>query len=273
MTESLHTPAEKPKVTAADIAGGLERLGIRPGDGLFAHSSLSSFGYVCGGAEAVVDGMLQAVGAKGTVAVPTFTWDAFHDRVVVTFDVRHTPTELGRVPEALRRRSGALRSEHVCHSIAALGPLASRVMGEGVRPFAQGSSMYTLYELDFRYVFLGCGFESCTALHMAEELEQVPYRYYRHFQGSTVIRMDGSCVAARSIEFLRRTPYRNDLGQMEGILASRGLLREARVGQARLLCAKTRAIVDTAIEGLRGDIGYLLDAESRRYLEHDLIRR
>ena len=54
---------------------GLYALGIAPGSKLLVHSSLSSFGYVEGGANAVIDAFLDMVGVQGTLLVPTLTGD------------------------------------------------------------------------------------------------------------------------------------------------------------------------------------------------------
>jgi len=269
MRKTKDTPSrskDKPVVTKHDIAAGLSTLGIRRGDRLFAHSSLSAFGHVDGGAQAVCDALLDAVGPQGTAAVPTFTWGTNHDKEVVVFDVRHDVSEVGQIPETFRQRPDAIRSEHVCHSIAVIGPDAPEVIGDGVRPFAWGSGMYRLYELDFWYVFLGCGFGSCTALHTVEELMQVPYRHYRDFNGSTVIRADGSVVPAKSLEFLRHGPYDNDFPKMQAIFENQGILRTTTVGNARIVCAKTRDIVDAGVRLLEQDIGYLLSEQARRHL-------
>ncbi|MBN2308297.1 MAG: AAC(3) family N-acetyltransferase [Candidatus Hydrogenedentes bacterium] len=261
--------AAGPRVRKQDLIAGLRRLGVAPGSKVFAHTSLSAFGWVDGGADAVCDALIEAVSPDGTVAMPTFTWDANHAREVVVFDVRNAPCNVGAIPEAFRQRPGTIRSDHVCHSVAALGPLAAEVMGDGVRPFAEGSSMYRLYEFDFEYLFLGCGFDSCTALHTAEELMAVPYRYYRHFKGSTVIRADGSTAPSRAVEFLRKLPYTNDFGKMHAVYDERGLLRTATVGRARLIGARTRELVDAAVALLKHDIGYLLTEPSRRCLVED----
>ena len=51
---------------------GLRALGVGAGDLIQVHSSLSSLGYVEGGAAAVGDALLEAVAPGGTVMVPTF---------------------------------------------------------------------------------------------------------------------------------------------------------------------------------------------------------
>ena len=47
------------------IAEDLSSLGVKPGDVLFTHSSLSSMGKVEGGCETVIRGMEEAVGGEG----------------------------------------------------------------------------------------------------------------------------------------------------------------------------------------------------------------
>jgi hypothetical protein len=75
------------RVTQDRVLRGLEELGIRPGEMVYVHSSLSAFGHVDGGADAVIDALLESFGPGGTVAVPTFTWERNHAKPVVEFDV------------------------------------------------------------------------------------------------------------------------------------------------------------------------------------------
>jgi len=255
-----------PVVSKEGIQQGLEDVGLAKGDVVFVHSSLSSFGRVEGGADAVVDALLETVGAEGTVVMPTFTWDAFHDKERVVFDVAKTPCETGAIPEALRKRPAVMRSPHICHSVAALGLHAKDVMGDGRSPFGQGSTFARLYDLDCQYLFLGVGFSACTALHMVEEFMQVPYRYYRDFAGSTVRLPDGTEMPSRSVEFLKKPGYRNDLAKTEPIFSAAGILRVGQVGKARIIATTIRQIFDLTLEYLKQDIGFLLTKESRQLL-------
>ena len=60
-------------VTRAQLADDLGRLGVRPGSALLVHTSLSALGWVCGGAQTVVEALLDALGPDGTLVVPTHT--------------------------------------------------------------------------------------------------------------------------------------------------------------------------------------------------------
>jgi aminoglycoside 3-N-acetyltransferase len=46
-------------VTKEDIKKGLIKLGLKKGDIIGVHSSLSRFGYVIGGADTVIDALLE----------------------------------------------------------------------------------------------------------------------------------------------------------------------------------------------------------------------
>lgn len=72
----MPTPVPQgPLVTRSTLAEQLGHLGVTPGETLLVHSSLSSLGWVNGGAVAVVQGLLDALGPDGTLVVPTQSAD------------------------------------------------------------------------------------------------------------------------------------------------------------------------------------------------------
>jgi len=249
-------------VSREDIREGVCALGASRGDVAMVHSSLSAFGHVDGGADAVIDGLLDALGPEGTLVMPTFTWGQFHAEERVVFDVSRTPCETGRIPETFRTRSGVVRSVHVCHSVAAVGPRAGEVMGEGVSSFGPGSTFDALQRLDAWIVMLGVSFQSCTALHAVEEAVQVPYRAHRDFRGSVVILPNGTQIASASIEYLRRHGGQNDFAKMAAVLAGKGVLRVGRIGEARCMATRMRDLFRIARPMLEKDPGFLTRTRS-----------
>lgn len=57
-------------ITKQDIISGLLNLGLKSGDEIEVHSSLSSFGYVNGGAEIVISALKEVVGENGSIFMP-----------------------------------------------------------------------------------------------------------------------------------------------------------------------------------------------------------
>ena len=57
-------------VDRATILSGIRDVGVTSGDVLLVHSSLRSFGYVTGGAETVIDALLESVGDGGHSTCP-----------------------------------------------------------------------------------------------------------------------------------------------------------------------------------------------------------
>ncbi|MBT4499416.1 MAG: AAC(3) family N-acetyltransferase [Gemmatimonadetes bacterium] len=256
----MNEPAEV--VSQTDIRKGVLALDIAPGEVVMVHSSLSAFGYVEGGADAVIDGFRNALGPAGTLVMPTFTWNAFHARERVEFDVCRTPCETGCIPETFRNRPGVSRSLHVCHSVAAVGPDAAEVMGEGVSSFGPGSSFDALLRLDAWIAFLGVSCQCCTALHAVEEFVGVPYRAHRDFQGSVVTLPDGTRMASRSIEYLRQEVGSNDFAKLEAILEEAGVLNRVRIGAAGCMAVRIRHLFEVTRPLLERDAGFLTRSPS-----------
>ncbi len=247
---------EQPVVTKPDIVAGLQQVGVAPGEVVFAHSSLSAFGWVKGGADVIIDALLDVVGPEGTVVLPAFTWNKYHAITEpVVFDLAHESVkkEVGIIPETFRQRPGVLRSTHLCHGVSAMGPRAREVMGDGIKSFGAKSTFGQLEALDAWYLFLGATMGSCTALHHVEDLMQVPYRYYRTFEGSVVVLPDGTRQPCRSVEFLPKPGIRQDFRQMEPVFAEYGVLRTTRVGNAKVINLRMRDLVRVGVQCLEQD--------------------
>ena len=84
--------------------------------GYVCHHLPLGTGSVPGGADTVIDALLDAVGPHGTLCLPTLSY-LFTTPESPIFDVRSTPTNLGAIPEAFRRRPTAVRSVHPTHSV------------------------------------------------------------------------------------------------------------------------------------------------------------
>jgi aminoglycoside 3-N-acetyltransferase len=111
------------------IRDGLEQIGLTSGPVLYAHVSMRSLGYVPGGAEAVLQVILDLLGRRGTLVMSSSPEpDPSRINSSRTFDLNTTPSGSGSVSEALRRHAGARRSLHPIAPLSAVGPAAAEIV-------------------------------------------------------------------------------------------------------------------------------------------------
>lgn len=62
---------ERKIVLKKDVMDALEKAGVSKGQTVMVHTSLSRLGYVCGGAQIIIEALLESVGGNGTIMMPT----------------------------------------------------------------------------------------------------------------------------------------------------------------------------------------------------------
>jgi len=253
------TPSGPSHVTRTDLVAGFDRIGLRPGQVALVHSAMRPFGHVEGGAETVVDALLDVLGPRGTLVVPTFTFaheatTAAGDRLLI--DPANDPSEMGTISETVRRRPDARRTAAFRHSFAAIGrraePIAS--VDHGLAPFDLRSAFGVMLALDAQVVLLGVTYARSTSHHFAEWLSEVPYRHavvrevrLRQPDGSIIETTmgdyqprpspDGSYYGSRATDF-------NRLGLM---LERTGAVSVTPIGNAIVRRFAMRSLIELAV--------------------------
>lgn len=250
-------------LTQAEIAGDLRRLGLPAGAVVALHSSLSSLGPVDGGADTVIDAILDALGPDGTLVVPTFTYCFKGYPAGGVFDHQHSPSQTGLITETLRRRREAVRSFHPTHSAAAIGPLAAEITRDHLEatPLGQNGPFHRVALHDGWILLVGCRQNSSSFIHTAEVVAGLPYVrvfcwLHRAWEPEALF-LDESGRTRRlaiyecpgcSISFDKLGPE----------LRARGQLREGQVGQAAAQLMRTADLLTTVRELTQEDPAYLL---------------
>ena len=185
-------------MTSARIARDLRALGVRPGETLLVHTSLSALSgprsIVVGGAIAVIEALEAALGPAGTLVMPAFTtdysdpatwkspplqgawWDAVREGMPAWRPDRARTFGVGIVPETFRALRTTRRSLHPQHSFCAAGPEAEAIVRLRTLddPLGPDGPLGALRARAGRVLLLGCGFGNCTAFHLAEHERPAP---------------------------------------------------------------------------------------------------
>ncbi len=163
-------------IQQSDIVRDLKKMNVREGDSLLVHSSLSKIGFVNGGAETVVNALLEALNPGGTLLMPSFPADTFHKEYLrrsPLFDIRNTPSNSGAISECFRKMKEVQRSFHPTDPVCAFGPLAdyftSGHFGQ-LTPYNKFSPFYKLCEKKGKILMLGVTLDNAgTNLHLLED--------------------------------------------------------------------------------------------------------
>ena len=213
-------------------------IGLRPGDRVVVHSSLRAIGLR---AEEVIDELLAAVGPRGLVVMPAFTYDN------EVFDP-DTPSRTGALAEVFRRRPDAVRSSHPTYSLAAIGDGAAELLEGHAAAGATdvGSPLDRLAASGGHVLLLGVGQTSNTTVHVGEFHSGVPY-------------LDIPFDPAWPTHGYDRYPgCSRAFGALDRPLRERGAIRDAKLGPALAQLMRGSVVIEATVALLRDDPAALL---------------
>jgi len=173
--------------TLSDVRHALHDAGVRSGDTLLVHSSLFPLGGLLDHARNSTPHQLaltlfDVLGPTGTLVVPTFNFDFCSG---LPYDRQRTPSQgMGVLSETVRLWPGSRRSPHAMQSVAAVGRAAGFVTAQDPpSSFGAGGPFERLLALDAKLLLLGAPMQAASLVHLVEERQAVPYRYWKCFTG------------------------------------------------------------------------------------------
>lgn len=184
-------------VTKSELVRDLRNLGLAAEDCAIVHTSLKNLGYVCGGAQTVIEALIEVVGENGTLVMPTQSWKNLDPETGVHWEVdesqwdiirenwpaydKHlTPTNtMGAVAEMFRQWPGSIRTDHPARSLCAWGKHAAYLTQTHTLSdiFGETSPLAKLYDLDAKVLLLGVGYDKNTSLHLADVRADYPGKH------------------------------------------------------------------------------------------------
>lgn len=254
---------ERKIVLKQDMIEALRKVGVQAGQTIMVHTSLKSLGFVCGGAQTVIEALFDCVGKDGTIMMPTQSWKNLDPETGVhweepqewwqlirdnwpAYDKDITPTNtMGAVAEMFRRWPGTVRSDHPARSVAAWGKHAEFLTGEHdlSNIFGEGSPIGKLYQLDGYVLLIGVGYDKNTSLHLADVRAEYPGKHM--VKESSAILQDGRRVW-KTYETLFVDG--EDFSEIGKAFEQCGRVKKVCLGNGTLTFMRQRDVVDFAVE-------------------------
>ena len=167
-----------------------QQSGLSKGDVVLIHSNMGRTVRRCSvdrssrpAIELFVDSFLDAVGSAGTVLFPLFNFGFSKGE---PFDLRNTPSRMGKLTEAARLHPDCVRTEHPIYSFGVIGAQSDRFQGvNNISGYGDDSPFAILRELDGKIASVDLDDQhSMTFYHHVEEMNKVPYRFMKKYDGA-----------------------------------------------------------------------------------------
>lgn len=254
---------ERALLLKKDIIQALQKAGVCLGQTIMVHTSLSSLGFVCGGAQTVIEALIECVGENGTIMMPAQSWKNLDPETGVhweepkewwqtirdnwpAYNKEVTPTNtMGAVAEMFRRWPGALRSDHPARSVSALGKHAEYLTRDHdlSNIFGDGSPIGKLYELNGYVLLIGVGYDKNTSLHLADVRAKYPGKHLSTEHSAVMINGKREWVSYETLSV-----DGEDFEQIGAAFELQGKASNVPLGNTTIRLMRQRDVVDFAVK-------------------------
>ena len=243
-------------ITVDRLVNDLRACGLREGDDVLVHTSLSKIGYVENGPETLVSALKMVIGEKGNILMPTSPNAGLqleYIRSLEAFDVKNSPSALGAITEYFRKLPNVKRSAHPTEPVACLGPDADFYteghLGE-LTPYTDRSPFARISERGGKILYVGVTFDNAgTNLHTLEDAVDFKYPVYYNEVFDVKIILENA--EQKIVQTKVHNPEQSAKRKCDGLIPlfkDRDVLRECKVGEARTLVVDAKRLLEVMIE-------------------------
>ncbi len=234
----------------------LKTIGLKSGDSVLVHSSLSKIGFVDGGAKTVIEALFEVIGKDGTLLFPTFPAkgkNKTHLEEQPFFDIKNTPSQMGSITEYFRKLDNVFRSFHPTDSVSACGPLAEYYTNSHfgqLTPYNENSPFRKLCSKNGKILMLGTTLNgACTNLHTLEDA--VDFKFPVYDEKIFEVKMTDE----KGVEHTMKTKVHNpeysvkrNCDALKPIFINEKVLVEGLVGEAKTMLIDANKMLEVMIK-------------------------
>lgn len=242
----------------SSLKDSLAGLGIDPSGTLMVHLSYKAIGEVEGRGGAVLDVLMDYM-KPGLLVLPSHTWANVTPQNPV-MDVLYTPSCVGALTEAFRKRPGVMRSLHPTHALSAYGKDAKAFI-EGEEkistPCGIGGAYYKLWERNAQILLIGVNFTRNTFIHGVEEWDGAVGTISSDKTDMYVI--DPSGKRLYTPQYRHCAPLGSEtFSKLEAPALQKGIMTMDRFGDATTRLMQSKLLRELTAGFIKEDPAYLL---------------
>ena len=265
MSEKIIIKNSTKPMTLNVLEKAFKEIGLKKGMVVLLHSSLSSIGWVCGGAVSVILALENILGPAGTLVMPSHSgnlsdpekwenppvpkswWNIIRNSMP-SYERDLTPSfGMGVIAEVFRKQRGVLRSSHPNVSFVAKGKYAKHITANHSLEFAFGekSPLKKIYDLGGYVLLLGANHLSNTSIHLAENRA--------HYSKKKIITNGAPVIVDRKRKWIKFKDYEDctddfvNIGK-DFVKNRTDAVNLGFIGQAESQFFKQQDVVDFAVE-------------------------
>lgn len=201
-----------------------------------------------------------------SIWMPTFNYDFCRGNKYI---INETPSQVGVLSEYFRKKIAEWRTQIPVFSFSGTGKEPKIDSTNIIDPFGTLSAFQILYERNALMMHYGSEFKTSTILHYAERTSnQLLYRYDKLFYGQ-VLPIEGKEIDVAFNFHVRPLGKHLDYDwiKIENDLLENNILFLFKEGQTRILVCKIKKLIDFWIDKIIHNPLYLLDNESKIWVE------
>ena len=176
-------------------------LAIGKGDKVMVHGFFPSFGKIDGGYKTFFDALLNVIGDRGTLIIPTFSYTYFKKEV---YDVMKSESTIGDFTNFFLENYPCYRNLEPNFSMAAIGPDSKNIISRDNKyVFGRKGIYQKIEEHDVIFLLIGIDWDQglTYSIHI-EHCAGVNYRYDKEFTGMTT-NHEGNSYQDSAVHFVR----------------------------------------------------------------------
>lgn len=247
-----------------------QKLNELLGDTILIHSDImQGFEIPYKNREALLISHIQEIRSLNTnlsIWMPTFNYDFCKGN---SYIIKDSPSQVGVLSEYFRKNIAEWRTPIPVFSFAGTGEKPVLDISRVIDPFGYHSAFHVLYEKDSLLMHYGSSLNSTTILHYAERISNhLCYRYDKLFYGK-IIPIDGTEIDI-TFNFHVRPIGKHldyDWNKLENDLFENNILFLYKEGRSRVFLCKIKELINFWIDQMIHDPLYLLDDESKIWVE------